>query len=95
MLKKLIFSQLFFITWKESVLFMDKNTDTELFPLIFLLFTICHLQPLVKLVNAGEDKYGISYMWNLKYDTNERVDKTETDSQMYRNEVCLPKEKIG
>ena len=62
MLKKLIFSQLFFITWKESMLFIDKNTDTELFPLIFLLFTICHLQPLIKLVNSGKDKYGISYM---------------------------------
>ena len=77
------------------MLFIDKNTDTELFPLIFLLFTICHLQPLIKLVNSGKDKYGISYMWNLKYDTNEHMDKTETNSQMYRNEVCLTKEKIG
>ena len=23
--------------------------------------------------------YGISYMWNLKYDTNEPIYKTETD----------------
>ena len=29
-----------------------------------------------------KDKYHtISYMWNLKYDTNELIYKTETDSQ--------------
>ena len=26
--------------------------------------------------------YDISYMWNLKYDTNEFMHKTETDSQI-------------
>ena len=26
--------------------------------------------------------YDIIYMWNLKYDTNELIYKTETDSQM-------------
>ena len=26
--------------------------------------------------------YAITYMWNLKYDTNELIYKTETDSQM-------------
>ena len=25
--------------------------------------------------------YDITYMWNLKYDTNESIYKTETDSQ--------------
>ena len=25
--------------------------------------------------------YAITYMWNLKYDTNELINKTETDSQ--------------
>ena len=25
--------------------------------------------------------YDITYMWNLKYDTNELIHKTETDSQ--------------
>ena len=30
-----------------------------------------------------KDKYhDITYMWNLKYDTNELVYKTETDSQI-------------
>ena len=25
--------------------------------------------------------YDLTYMWNLKYDTNEHIYKTETDSQ--------------
>ena len=25
--------------------------------------------------------YNITYMWNLKYDTNEPIDETETESQ--------------
>ena len=28
-----------------------------------------------------KDKYHITYMWNLKYDTNELIYKTETDSK--------------
>ena len=27
------------------------------------------------------EKYDITYMWNLKYDTNEFIYETETDSQ--------------
>ena len=30
-------------------------------------------------------------MWNLKYDTNEPIYKTETDSQMWRTDVRLPR----
>ena len=35
-------------------------------------------------VNQKEKKikYDITYMWNLKYGTNEPIYKTETDSQM-------------
>ena len=33
-------------------------------------------------VNQKEkDKYHITYMWNLKYDTNELIYETEMDSQ--------------
>ena len=32
-------------------------------------------------VSQKEIPYDITYMWNLKYDTNESVYKTETDSQ--------------
>ena len=32
-------------------------------------------------VSQKEIPYDITYMWNLKYDTNEFIYKTETDSQ--------------
>ena len=35
--------------------------------------------------------YDITYMWNLKYDTNELIYKTETDSQTWKTNLQLPK----
>ena len=32
-------------------------------------------------------------MWNLKYDTNEPIYKTETDSQTQRADLGLPRER--
>ena len=32
-------------------------------------------------------------MWNLKYDTNEPIYKTETDSQTWRTDLWLPRER--
>ena len=32
-------------------------------------------------VSQKEIPYDITYMWNLKYDTNEFIYETETDSQ--------------
>ena len=32
-------------------------------------------------VRERQISYDITYMWNLKYDTNELIYKTETDSQ--------------
>ena len=34
--------------------------------------------------------YDITYMWNLKYSTNEPLYKKETDSQTYRTDLWLP-----
>ena len=34
-------------------------------------------------------------MWNLKYDTNELIYETETDSQTQKTNVWLPKGKQG
>ena len=34
-----------------------------------------------------KDKYDITYMWNLKYGTNEPIYKTERDSQTYRTDL--------
>ena len=42
--------------------------------------------------------YDITYMWNLKYDTNELVYGTETDSQTQRTDMWLQRvreERIG
>ena len=39
--------------------------------------------------------YDISYMWNLKYDTNELIYETETDSQTLKTNLWLPKGKGG
>ena len=33
----------------------------------------------------------ITYVWNLKYDTNEHIYETETDSQMLRADLWLPR----
>ena len=37
--------------------------------------------------------HDITYMWNLKYDTNELIYKTETDSQTWKTKLWLPKGK--
>ena len=34
-------------------------------------------------------------MWNLKYDTNELIYKTETDPQTQKTNLWLPKGKAG
>ena len=40
-------------------------------------------------------RYNNPDMWNLKYDTNELIYKTEIDLQTQRRDVWLPKEKMG
>ena len=39
--------------------------------------------------------YDITYMWNLIYDTNELIYKTEIDSQTEKTDLWLPKRKGG
>ena len=63
----------------------------------------CHLQQLacmqVKIIILNESERGIpydtTYMWNLKYDINELIYKTETDSQTQRTELLLPSARGG
>ena len=38
------------------------------------------LEIIIQMNIVRQDKY-ITYVWNLKYDTNELIYKTETDSQ--------------
>ena len=37
--------------------------------------------------------YSITYMWNLKYDTYQLIYEIETESQMQRTDLWLPREK--
>ena len=39
--------------------------------------------------------YDITYMWNLKYDTNELIYKTEIDSQTEKTDLRLANRKGG
>ena len=51
------------------------------------------------LISKSERKRQISYdttdMWNPKYDTDELIDKKETDSQTQRTNLWLSKGKGG
>ena len=45
-----------------------------------------------KLEKERQIPYGITYVWNLKYGTNEPIYlQTETDSQTYRMDLWLPR----
>ena len=39
--------------------------------------------------------YDISYMWNLKNDTNELINKTETDSDLENKLTVTKRERLG
>ena len=46
--------------------------------------------------DTEKSKYHIAYMWNLKkYDKNELIYKTETDSQTQRTNLLLPGGRVG
>jgi len=42
---------------------------------------------------SEKDIYDITYVWNLKNNTNEYIYKTETDSQTYKTNLWLSKGK--
>ena len=41
-----------------------------------------------KSVRERQIPYYITYIWNLKYDTNELIYKTETESHRHREQTC-------
>ena len=45
----------------------------------------------IKSVRERPIPYDITYLWNLKYGTNEPIYKTETDSQTWRTDLWLPR----
>ena len=38
--------------------------------------------------------YDITYTWNLKYDTNQLIYETETDSQTHSTDLWLPRGRV-
>ena len=48
---------------------------------------------IIMLSEVRQKKINITYMWNLKNDTNELIYKTETDSQISKSNLQLPKGK--
>ena len=48
---------------------------------------------LSEVTRTRQISYDITYMWNLKNDTNELIYKTETDSQTSKTNLWLPKGK--
>ena len=46
-------------------------------------------------VNQRKTNTSITYMWNIKNDTNELIYKTEIDSLTQKTKLWLPKGKAG
>ena len=56
----------------------------------FAVTTGMHLDILIlSEVRKRQISHDIIYMWNLKYDTNESIYKTETDSQAQKADLWL------
>ena len=47
---------------------------------------------IIILNEVGQRPYNITYMWNLKYDTNELIYETKKDLQTQRTDLWLPKQ---
>ena len=51
---------------------------------------------LSEIIQKEKDIYHmITYMWNIKYDTNELIYETEIDSQIYSTDWWLPRGRDG
>ena len=63
-----------------------------------LPFAATWMQPEILILSEVNQRqiYDITYMWNLKYNTNELLYKTETDSQILgKKNLWLSKRKKG
>ena len=49
----------------------------------------------MKYIREGQTSYDITYIWNLKYDTNELIYQTEIDSQTIENKFMATKRERG
>ena len=62
---------------KNGVLFGNKKNEIMPFATIWMQLEIIMLS---KSKRERQMLYDITYMWNLRYDMNEHIYKTETDS---------------
>ena len=46
-------------------------------------------------VSQRKNKHDIAYIWNLKYDTNQPIYKTKTNSQIWRTDLWLSRRQDG
>ena len=59
-------------------------------------FSAIWMQPeiiILSEISQKENDNDIPYMWNFKYDTNEPIYETETESQTKRTDLWLPRER--
>ena len=59
-------------------------------------FSAIWMQPeiiILSEISQKENDNDITYMWNFKYDTNEPICETETESQTKRTDLRLPRER--
>ena len=74
----------------KEVLLSHKKNEIMPFAATWINLEIIILSELSHTKNY---KYGITYMCNLKYDTNELIYKI--DSQIQKTILWIPKEKVG
>ena len=55
------------------------------------IWTQLEILILCEISQKEKDKYHNTFMWNLKYGTDEPNYKTETDSQPWRTDLWLPR----
>ena len=66
-------------TWKQPKYLLLSHKKNEIMP---FAATWMDLETIIlSEVSQKEIPYDITYMWNLKYDINELIYETETDSQ--------------
>ena len=49
----------------------------------------------IRQAKEGQTLYVVTYMWNLKYDKNKPIYKTETDSQAQKTDLWLSRGRQG
>ena len=83
--------KMWYIYTMEYYLALKKNKITP----FAATWTQLEMIMLSKSEREKQIPYDITYMWNLKYNTNEFIYKTETSSLTERTDLWLPKGRRG